>query len=772
MKQKKKHRLFQGGFAATLAMAFLAIFAIPAISSVIFLSSGKSAAVKEIEKNDKTIINAIHSYVDKEVFQTAPIAALLTNNAALKEFFQCVREEMPHGERVIEAYKLAEVLKQIIVENPLAEEIYVSLDNTGEAVSSVMFEEKERFFEKFYKNTDLTYKKWTEALKKRNYGQYIIVNDKSGKYIDFFYSTSYFEEKPGVSATIVIRMSEKYFTDYISKTYDFALKQIKIIDKNNNTVLDFGENILNDISYEKIGNYAQNQRTEEYLLTSLKASNNWKYVLVTDSAMIGQKIYFNKLISLLSIISYLLALAVFMFVFIVKNFLPVKRIFSLINSEVKDKYKILEDIIGEYGTYKSYFEKYKKENNEEQKEQFFNNLVSFSQTKDGLLQKAQNAGIDFVSDVFCVLIIDIYNFERLFEPEQIDDAEKYKSAGFIIKNIFEEVFKTLGYAYTFMKNDKVCCVLNISDEQTDKKESVLSALQCAKQVIGEHFDMFFSISISLFHTGIENVLKAYGEAEAISEKNSFFRNKDITFYDEIYQKNQYREIDDEIIESFISLVQTGNSEKAKELFKSFAEVVISSSADVRDEFKLFAIRMINAIESASDAAAEKPKELYALINKILEFETYEKCIGHFEALIDYTCSATAEKNREEGGDENLPAVKSEQIVAKIKDYIAEHYTDQSICLTGIGDYFNYAPYYIARVFKNVTGEDLPGYINRYRITKAKEFLHENSKIPIASLYSMVGFGSERTFVRAFMRYENISVGQYKKLIKKSVSDNE
>lgn len=761
---------FSSEFIETIITAFLTVFAIPVFISIVVLSFSITSAREEIAKSDKIMINAIYNYIDKEISSVTQIANSLSQNGELKDFFSCVSEKSSNGELIIEAYKMADELKKTVADNPMVEDVYIVFNKKDSILSSVMFESRNVFFDKFYKNSDLSYDKWNDMLLRSTYGQYMIANDGSGRYIDFFYSTSFFANKVNVPATIVVRISEKHFIDYISKIYDFDKKQIYVIDRNNQKVLDFGSRILPKLSYDNISSYADDEQTEEYMFTSLKANNNnWKYVLCTDNSLINQKTYYNKLIAVISIVFYLLMLIVFLCVFIYKNYLPIKRIIGSLTGETKNKYELLESIVSEYRTYKSYIYTYKRQFDESEKDKIFNKLVSFEQNIISVEKKFGDIGINFISDYFVVLLVDVYNFESMFENEEIDEAEKYESAGFIIKNIFEDVFEKLGQVHIFSKNDKFVCVLNLKNNPENLRNEIISAVEYGKSLIETQFNIFTLINISNVYCGIKNIRVAYNEVTELYKSSKFFKNKEIVFCDDLFQGISGSNVDDEIIENFTSFIQAGEHKAANELFKNIVDVVLINCCGTDSEFKMFAIKMVNAISSVLSDKYTKKKEFYIIINNILEFESYDKCMQYFEHLIVYACDCIIEaekENEERSLEDQITSVSNKQIVEKIKKYVSEQFNDYSICMKSVGDYLNLAPYYVARVFKKVTGENLPDYISRYRVEKAKEFLHENDKISISKLYEMVGFGSERTFMRMFSRYENISVGQYKKMIKK------
>ena len=100
---------------------------------------------------------------------------------------------------------------------------------------------------------------------------------------------------------------------------------------------------------------------------------------------------------------------------------------------------------------------------ETEKERFFDNLVSVGGNRLALEKEAKTANVQFVSEYFVLIMIDIYNYQTMFEYDEIDDSERKASSKFVVKNIFEELFEKIGRANIFFKNDKLICILNINE---------------------------------------------------------------------------------------------------------------------------------------------------------------------------------------------------------------------------------------------------------------------------------------------------------------------
>ena len=115
-------------------------------------------------------------------------------------------------------------------------------------------------------------------------------------------------------------------------------------------------------------------------------------------------------------------------------------------------------------------------------------------------------------------------------------------------------------------------------------------------------------------------------------------------------------------------------------------------------------------------------------------------------------------------DESGSFDSSADLIEKIKIYISENYDDNNLNVASVGDHFNITPYYASNVFKRATDISMLDYIGKYRINKAKEII-KNHNTRLASVAELVGFNNVRTFMRSFVKYEGITPGQYKEIIK-------
>jgi len=380
-------------------------------------------------------------------------------------------------------------------------------------------------------------------------------------------------------------------------------------------------------------------------------------------------------------------------------------------------------------------------------------------------KKADSAGITLVSETFCVLLFDVYDYEEMFRDEKgldekISDDDLVSTYSFVIKNIFEEILGEIGICHIFSKDGKMVGIINFKNF-SDKWETELKELITrGKNFIEDKFNFFFNVNISNAVCGTELVTNAYKEVRLLNRNSKFMKHKEIFFISDLLTDIESVEYDNDISDKLTFAIQVGDEALANALIENTVNTFYEKNSI--SALKFFSIKSLNAISEILPGEVRNMNVFSSIVNSILEFESYDKYLKLYRELITFVCGAVQKEKNQEGFDE-----KSERdMVNQIKEHIEQVYADCSIGVAHIGRHLGITPYYASRIFKEKTGENLSDYISRFRIEKAKELINEQDKISISKLYSMVGFGSEITFMRAFKKHEKITVSQYKKMIGK------
>ncbi|MGB8455679.1 MAG: helix-turn-helix domain-containing protein [Anaerocolumna sp.] len=97
---------------------------------------------------------------------------------------------------------------------------------------------------------------------------------------------------------------------------------------------------------------------------------------------------------------------------------------------------------------------------------------------------------------------------------------------------------------------------------------------------------------------------------------------------------------------------------------------------------------------------------------------------------------------------------------QLKEYIELNYINSQLCVSMAAENFALSEGYFSQFFKEVTGEAFSSYLERIRLTKAKELIG-SGKYDIELVASMTGYNNSGTFRRAFKRVNGISPSAWK-----------
>ncbi|OMF38650.1 hypothetical protein BK133_00110 [Paenibacillus sp. FSL H8-0548] len=100
-------------------------------------------------------------------------------------------------------------------------------------------------------------------------------------------------------------------------------------------------------------------------------------------------------------------------------------------------------------------------------------------------------------------------------------------------------------------------------------------------------------------------------------------------------------------------------------------------------------------------------------------------------------------------------------ISEIIHHINGHFAEP-LRLNGLAEHFFISPYYLSRMFKEITGFTFSDYVILTRIKEAQRLLRESS-ISITEIGAAVGFDNFSHFGKTFKKITRLSPRQYRKL---------
>ena len=90
-------------------------------------------------------------------------------------------------------------------------------------------------------------------------------------------------------------------------------------------------------------------------------------------------------------------------------------------------------------------------------------------------------------------------------------------------------------------------------------------------------------------------------------------------------------------------------------------------------------------------------------------------------------------------------IQKDKFIENIENYIVQNYMNYNLNISNIAEYLDMNPTYLSRKFKEQTGENLLDYINKIRISKAKNLL-KNPKLSINRIAELLVYHGSKIFV--------------------------
>ncbi len=100
------------------------------------------------------------------------------------------------------------------------------------------------------------------------------------------------------------------------------------------------------------------------------------------------------------------------------------------------------------------------------------------------------------------------------------------------------------------------------------------------------------------------------------------------------------------------------------------------------------------------------------------------------------------------------------LIYRTVSYISAHFTEEDLSLTGMARDLYISPFALSRVFSGTFHMNFSRYVNEMRIDYAKHLLAYTDQ-SVTEIFENAGFGSQRTFNRAFREYVHMTPKEFR-----------
>lgn len=367
----------------------------------------------------------------------------------------------------------------------------------------------------------------------------------------------------------------------------------------------------------------------------------------------------------------------------------------------------------------------------------------------------------------------VYHLEGIQEHGENGERSGEVSAGlleltwFILQNVTEENMKTQDLAVSSIQEKDLLVFLVLSPEESGFLERVKKAVLISGEFISRGYGIQYRAAISEVHRGPEEVSMAFRQAERVLEyqKNSSYAGL-ISYGDiNILPADTMLKYPLEVENRLFHFIQIGDDKQA---FQILDELVLENRYNclTLESMQFLTSNIASTIIRAVNLTV-KGKGTVSLQKQMVK-----ACSGKNIDVVQRELKAALKKVCEEIR-EQISMDKANQkssLYQEVKEYVEINYVDSSMSVNDIAGKFGVQPTTLSRIFKESEGENLSQFINRVRLSHAREMILQNRKLEEVAMLN--GYGSQRTFLRIFKQYEGVTPSQFKDLEEKKRKEEE
>lgn len=262
---------------------------------------------------------------------------------------------------------------------------------------------------------------------------------------------------------------------------------------------------------------------------------------------------------------------------------------------------------------------------------------------------------------------------------------------------------------------------------------------------------------------VSEIHVSYRDAQNILERRFFYdEEKTLVYWDErddgALKPDSLGTFDvTEYVENLKSMIEIGDREQIEETLNIIREKV--RHMDVEPEKVVMLTFNIytqlkkriqqNYPDLFADTAAKGMKSDMEIMNCVYAKRTLHEILA-FLAVEFYAVA------------ERIGNTSGKNLMKKVENYIAKNY-EKDLKLEGIALLFGYNSAYLGKMFKKALGDNFNTYLDKVRITQAKQLLL-NENLKVYEISERVGFNNIDYFYKKFKHYVGHSPNEYRKLM--------
>lgn len=758
-------------------VSYLSILLIPIIISGVVYFQTVAIVKKQVNSINDAMILQLQQAVDGQIANMEKISTQIAMNQKLagllsSELAGVPKIDFAYTERIKQLFQDFNIYT---LSNSFIKEFYVFFHNSDIVLSSSGYYQSRDFFNSEFRTQWESYEDWRSAVLQPHYNEYVVSPPQNGENDSTLtLMRSLPLQNTKFSATLAMSINRTELLKLVDSVNWADQNMFFIVDKSNQVLFGTQNIQLPDfLNYDQMtGNsgllYGELQG-KKIVATYIKSSSGeWDYVSLTQNSLFYERASYIRNLTLVCLLLCMLIGGLIAFGFAKKNYNPLNQLIQNISANSgfrlekgHTEYRFLNEAFSNAISEKKRSALLLEQQMSAMRSSFIARLLK---GRSGRVVPTDDAlkmyGMSFKGPYFAVIVFYLDDYSQLMV--HASDEENLRLAEFIIHNVTEELLSSgphRGFAAEI--DDLTACLMNLNEADVqelyrDMEQGILQI----RELLQRKYQIRLTAAISEVHRTADGIAEAYHESLEAIEYKLLKGSGSIIRYDEIKQtavsSGSYNySLETERI--LTNCIKSGDYDQAEQIIddifaSNFANGHISLQVAKCLMFDLVGT-MIKTMNELSTVYEPAFVDELNPVERLLKCNTFDELRHQISSILTKVCGFINEKSR--GNSQS-------KLKDSIVEFIERHYDDGNLNLTMVADHVGLSPKYVSAFFKQATGEGISGYINRTRLSKAKELLSETN-LNVSEVARRVGYTNSNALIRAFNKHEGITPGQFREM---------
>lgn len=758
-------------------VSYITILIVPLIASIVIYFVSAKIIENEGERVNQASMRHLTQLMDD---QLAGIRRICIDTGWDNQVIEMAyaKKPLPSIYRSTVSVGLMKYLKMQSASNSLIDFMYIYFKNTDYVITNSSMNETMNFYSFYHESEHLPYDDWYNVINDVHPWEYVKMKRISefGKINDSiaFLQTIPVEYPRKPLGTVAVLIDGEKFNNILHQAKWIDESTILILNKSNEVLASSDPISLNGaLSYDGMDTPGKCINTvigDEKVVVTYDNSSilDWKYVSVIPQKIFHSKVKYVRNIIVISLLACIILGGAFAYLYTLKNYNHVKKILKTISTG-KEGTDITPDV-NEYEfinfSIKAVIDENKRINQKLKKQYGIlktNFIMKLLKGKAGnsssIAEAMENYGLHISSNYFAVMLVVIDDINGFFPLDsEKNPGEGVELAKLVIANIIQELIEQHNRIYTIEDDDVVVCLINFTSAGENFGVDYLEQVSvAAERIIRKEFKISYTTAISSIHENPYGIQEAYQEALEALDYRLFIGTGNIIKYDSVKKSEKpcsSHSFTLELQQKFINCIRAGEMDSAMDIIENVIDQSFQYEVMSLAMAKCVMFSIVNTVINAvSEISATIDKDFIEHLNpvdRLLKLKSIVEMKSEMKVILKSIGEYT----------KNIEVKKINNLVADIKSYINDNYSNPDLSLTRIAEHMDMNATYISRYFKEQTGEGILDCINRIRVENSKTLLLKKS-ISINDISERVGFCNTNTFIRVFKKLEGITPGKFR-----------